>query len=215
MTAGRFDRFLPLAGVLAGLLFFVGLFLNRSDPSSETGPADTFAYWQADHGRHQIVGLLVAPLIAFLLVFFGTGLKRHLERDRDSGHGTVAFGGALLAAAIFALVAMLEAAMANAAHEGEREAVYTINQIHSYDWLGWNAAFAALLLATGLGARRNRMLPTWLTWVTIVIGASLLTPLGFFGFLLLPLWLIAVGLLLFRRDHEPAAAIEPRAIPTP
>ena len=59
------------------------------------------------------------------------------------------------------------------------------------------------------------MLPTWLTWVTIVIGASLLTPLGFFGFLLLPLWLIAVGLLLFRRDHEPAAAIEPRAIPSP
>ncbi len=215
MTAGRFDRFVPLAGVLAGLLFFVGLFLNRSDPSSETGPAETFAYWHADHGRHQIVGLLVAPLIAFLLVFFGTGLKRHLERDRDSGHGAVAFGGALLAAAIFALVAMLEAAMANAAHEGERQAVYTINQIHSYDWLGWNAAFAAVLLATGMGARRTGMLPRWLTWVTIVIGASLLTPLGFFGFLLLPLWLIAVGLLLFRRDHEPAAAIEPRAIPTP
>ena len=213
MTASRFDRFLPLAGVLAGLLFFVGLFLNRSDPSSETGPADTFAYWHADHGRHQIVGLLVAPLIAFLLVFFGTGLKRHLERDRDSGHGAVAFGGALLAAAIFALVAMLEAAMANAAHEGERQAVYTINQIHSYDWLGWNAAFAALLLATGLGARRNRMLPTWLTWATIVIGASLLTPLGFFGFLLLPLWLIVVGLLLFRRDPQPAATAEPRPIP--
>ena len=36
MGAGRFDRFLPLAGVLTGLLFFVGLALNRSDPSSET-----------------------------------------------------------------------------------------------------------------------------------------------------------------------------------
>jgi hypothetical protein len=107
---------------------------------------------------------------------------------------------------------MLEGAMANAAHEGERQAVYTINQIHSYDWLGWNAAFAAVLLATGLGARRNRMLPTWLAWVTIVIGASLLTPLGFFGFLLLPLWLIVVGLLLFRRSPRPDAATEPRAI---
>ena len=28
----RFDRFLPLAGVLAGLLFFVGLVLLRNDP---------------------------------------------------------------------------------------------------------------------------------------------------------------------------------------
>ena len=85
---------------------------------------------------------------------------------------------------------MLEAAMANAAHEGEQQAVYTLNQLHSYDWLGWNAAFAALLLATRPGARRNRMFPTPLAWATIAIGASLLTPAGFFGGLLVPLWLI-------------------------
>jgi hypothetical protein len=86
----------------------------------------------------------------------------------------------------------------NAAHEDQRQAVYTLSQLHSYDWLAWNAAFAAVLLATGLGARRNGMLPTPLAWATIVIGASLLTPLGFFGFLLVPLWLIVVGLLLNR-----------------
>ena len=62
--------------------------------------------------------------------------------------------------------------MTNAAHEGERQAVYTINQIHSYDWLGWNAAFAAMLLAPGSGPA-HRMLPRWLAWITIVIGASL------------------------------------------
>ena len=196
-TSERFDRFLPLAGVLAGLLFFVGLFLNRSDPSSETGPAKTFAYWQDNHGQHQIVGLLVAPLIAFLLLFFGAALKRRL--DQANGHsalGSVALGGAILAAAMFALVGMLEAAMANAAHRGDQQAVYTLNQLHSYDWLGWNAAFAALLLATGVAARRSRMLPAPLAWATIVIGASLLTPAGFFGFMLVPLWLIVVGIWL-------------------
>ena len=76
--------------------------------------------------------------------------------------------------------------MTNAAHEGEQQAVYTLNQLHSYHWLAQNAAFAAMLLATGLGARRNRMLPTPLAWATTVIGASLLTPLGFFGFILVP-----------------------------
>jgi hypothetical protein len=199
MADNRFDRFLPLSGVLAGLLLLTGLLVLRNDPSSETGPAKTFAYWQADHGKHQIVGLIVVPLIAFLLVFFGAGLKRRLDQaDGDSAHGTVAFGGALLAAATFALVGMLEAAMTNAAHDGQRQAVYALNQLHSYDWLGWNAAFAAFLLATGLGARRNRMLPTPVVWVTIVLGASLLTPAGFLGFILLPLWLIVVGLLLSR-----------------
>lgn len=199
MAPNRFDRFLPLAGILAGLLFLVGLVLNRTDPSSETGPAQTYTYWEDSHGQHQIVGLLVAPLIAFLLLFFGAGLKRRLEDgSRDFGFGTVALGGAILAAAMFALVGMLEAAMANAAHEGQRQAVYTLNQLHSYDWLGWNAAFAALLLATGLGARHNRMLPTPLAWATVVVGASLLTPAGFFGFLLVPLWLIVVGSWLSR-----------------
>jgi hypothetical protein len=208
MTSDRFARFLPLAGVLAGLLFFVGLVLLWNDPSSETGPAETFAYWQDDRGQHQIVALLVAPLIAFLLLFFGAGLRRRLAQGNgDAGHGSVAFGGALLGAATFALVAMLEGAMTNAAHEGQRETVYTLNQLHSYDWLGWNAAFAAMLLATGLGARRNSMFPSPLAWVTIVVGASLLTPLGFFGFILVPVWLIVVGLWLFR--NKAAVPTEP------
>ncbi|MBA3383500.1 MAG: hypothetical protein H0T20_02460 [Actinobacteria bacterium] len=199
MVSDRFDRFLPLAGVLAGLLFFVGLALLWNDPSSETGPAETFAYWQDNRGQHQIVALLVAPLIAFFLLFFGAGLRRRLAQGNgDAGHGSVAFAGALLAAAIFAVVGMLEGAMTNAAHEGQRETVYTLNQFHSYDWLGWNAAFAAMLLATGLGARRNGMLPAPLAWATLVIGASLLTPVGFFGFILVPAWLIAVGLWLSR-----------------
>jgi hypothetical protein len=204
VSSDRFDRFLPFAGVLAGILFFAGFVLNRTDPSSETGPAETFAYWQDNHGQHQIVGLIVVPLIAFFLLFFGAGLKRRLEQGSgDAGHGSVAFGGVLLAAAAFALVGMLEAAMTNAAHEGEQQAVYTLNQLHSYDWLAWNAAFAAMLLATGLGARRNRMLPTPLAWATIVIGASLLTPLGFFGFILVPVWLIVVGLWLSRGKASP------------
>jgi hypothetical protein len=213
LPSDRFERFLPLAGVLAGLLFFVGLVLNRSDPSSDTGVAKTFSYWHDNRGQHQIVGLLVAPLIAFLLIFFGTAVRRRLERGAgDSGHGSVAFGGALLAAASFALVGMLEGAMTNAAHRGDQQAVYTLNQLHSYDWLAWNAAFAALLLAAGLGARRTGMLPAPLAWASIVIGVSLLTPLGFFGFILVPVWLIVVGLMLARRE-QPATVAAPIAEP--
>jgi hypothetical protein len=54
LISDRFDRLLPMAGALAGLLFFVALLLLWNDPASETGPGET----------HQIVALLVAPLIA-------------------------------------------------------------------------------------------------------------------------------------------------------
>jgi len=199
--ADRFERLLPLAGVAAGVLLVAGLALTWGDPSSETAFGETVSYWADDRGRHQLSGLLLAPLIAFLLVFFGTGLRRRLRSvsGEDTAHGSAAFGGALLAAATFALVGMLEGAATNAAHEGHRQSVYTLSQLHSYDWLAWNAAFAAMLLATGLGARRVGVLPGWLAWTTIAIGASLLTPLGIFGFFLLPLWLVVAGLVLARR----------------
>jgi hypothetical protein len=108
---------------------------------------------------------------------------------------------------------MLEGAATNAAHEGQRQAVYTLSQLHSYDWLAWNAAFAAVMLATGLGTRRNGMLPTPLAWATIVIEASLLTPLGFFGFFLVPLWLIVVGLMFSRAASSPALEQNARDAP--
>ena len=64
----------------------------------------------------------MAPLIAFLLLFFGAGLRRRLAQGNgDAGHGSVAFAWAILGAMTFAIVGMLEAAMTNAAHEVERE----------------------------------------------------------------------------------------------
>ena len=170
MPSTRFERFQPLASVLSGLLLIAGLALTWGDPSSATGIDETFSYWADNRGQHQISGLLLAPLIAFLLVFFGVDLRRHLRHERDAGHGSVAFGGALLAASTFALVGMLEGAATNAAHEGERSATYTLSQLHSYDWLAWNAAFAAVLLATGLEALQNGALPAPLAWLTVVIG---------------------------------------------
>ena len=162
-----------------GTLLAGGLTLTYSIPSSETSFEETFSWWQDNRGQHQISGLLLAPLVALMLIFFGAGLQRSLRSgNRDSGHGSVAFGGAILGAAGFALIGELEGAATNAAHEGHQEAVYALSQLHSYDWLAFNAAWAAVLLATGLGARRNGMLPNWLAWATIVLGATQLTLIG-------------------------------------
>jgi MFS family permease len=213
MTSDRFDRFLPLAGALAGLVFVAGLLVLRNDPPSESDVAATFDYWADDTGKHRIVAMLLSPLMGFLLIFFAAGMKRRLERGRtDSGHGTVAFGGALLAAGTFFVVGMLEAAMTNAAEDGNRDAVYTLNQFHAYDWLAWNASFSALLLATALGALRNEMLPRWFSWVTLVLGAALLTPLGFFAFIALPLWLVLVGVWLTFKE-PPVVVAQTEASP--
>jgi hypothetical protein len=201
---------------LAGLLLAGGLTLTYSIPNSETSFNETFSWWHDNRGQHQISGLLLAPLVALMLIFFGAGLQRRLRsNNRDSGHGSVAFGGAILGAGGFALIGMLEGAATNAAHEGKREAVYALSQLHSYDWLAFNASWAAVLLATGLGARRNGMLPSALAWATIVLGATQLTPIGFLGSLLIPPWLIVVGLWLGRRkttSPQPTTTTSPEPV---
>jgi hypothetical protein len=127
VSSDRFARFLPLAGVLAGLLLAAGLTLTYSIPNSETSFEETFSWWRDNRGQHQISGLLLAPLVALMLIFFGAGLRRSLRsNNRDSGHGSVAFGGAILGAAGFALIGMLEGAATQAAHEGHQEAVYAL-----------------------------------------------------------------------------------------
>ena len=86
MPSDRFARFLPLAGVLAGLLLAAGLTLTYSIPNSETSFEETFSWWRDNRGQHQIPGLLLAPLVALMLIFFGAGLQRSLRSNtRDSG----------------------------------------------------------------------------------------------------------------------------------
>ena len=51
MSSDRFARFLPLAGVLAGLLLAGGLTLTYSIPSSETSFEETFAWWKDNRGH--------------------------------------------------------------------------------------------------------------------------------------------------------------------
>ena len=158
------------------------------DPSRCAAAEEHYSYWRDNRrGQHQISGLLLAPLIGFLLVFFGAGLQRSLRREGgDSGHGAVAFGGSVLAAGTFALVGMLEGAATNAAHEGEQQAAYIGQPASLLRLGGMERGVRGGATRDWARALRNGVLPTTLAWATIVIGASLITPLGFFGFFLLP-----------------------------
>ena len=53
MPSDRFARFLPLAGVFAGLLLAAGLTLTYSIPNSETSFEETFSWWKDDRGQHR------------------------------------------------------------------------------------------------------------------------------------------------------------------
>lgn len=203
MPTGRFERLLPVAGLISGLIFAGGLFMSTSEPGDSASTATIVRFW-ADHQGYGTYSLFGLQLMTFLLICFGAAIRARLRSGEanEASYSAVAFAGAIVAAVSTGITGLLIAAAAHAAHQGNDQAVVTINQIVSYDWVPWTAGFAAMVLATGLGGLRTVSLPRWVSWFSILLGIALITPIGIIGFLILPVWLIvtAVTLILSQRE---------------
>lgn len=200
MQPSRFQRFLPVAGVLFAVLFIVALALSPNEPSDTASVAKTFSYFK-DHQNTELVSTLMVHTMSVLIVFFAAGLRSALragDGDRD-GYGTLVLAGGVLTAAGFTVDAMLSGALVSAADHGSSSAVYTLNQLYGFDWVGFTAGMSVLLLAAGIGGLATRALPKPLSWVAIVMGAAALTPAGIIAFFLMPLWTLAASIVLWRR----------------
>jgi hypothetical protein len=205
----RYQRFLPLAGILFSALLVVVLAISGSQPSDTASAQKVFSYW-SDHKDAQLLGARVLiPLAALLLVFFGAGLRAALRSGEagEAGYSSVAFGGALIAAAGLAVSGAVAAATANAADQGSQATVYTLHQLSSFDWVPWLAGFSTMLIAAGIGGLRSVALPRPLSWAAIAIAVALFTPVGFFAFPLLLIWIAAVGVVLYRRQGQTATGV--------
>jgi len=210
----RPQRFLPLAGILFGILLALALWLTSKEPSDTASAKQVFAYW-SDHGGGKMwLSIFGLELAAVLLLTFGAALRGAIR----SGEGALAtysslvFGGAILAAMGFATTSILPAAAGRAAADkaaepGARTAVFAIEQLRSWDWLMWTPGLTVMMVAAGLGGLRTRALPRSLSWAAVVLGVAFFTPLGFFAFFILPLWMIVTGIVLYRRQPAVAAAV--------
>jgi hypothetical protein len=212
MSTRLFERALPVAGVIGGLLFAIGLVMSSGEPGDSASRSAIVSFWR-DHQGYGTYSLFGLQWLTFLLVVFGAALRSCLRSGEadEATYSAVAFGGAIVAAVSSGGTGLLIAAAAHAADQGNDQAVVTINQIVSYDWVPWTAGFAAMVLATGLGGLRTLTLPRWLSWCSVVLGAALITPIGIIGFLVLPVWLIATGVTLIIRQRATAAAVRPTA----
>jgi lysylphosphatidylglycerol synthetase-like protein (DUF2156 family) len=212
MPTSRFERFLPLAGVLTGLLFLAAFFLSGPEPG--VGDPAKQLTWLKDHQGAANLGGFAAAYSVVTLLFFAAGIRQIL-RSGESGESTyssAAFAGGLLLATATAVSAVSVLAAAEAANKDNAAVVQTIGYLADYSWIPWIAGAAVLFLATGLGGLRTARLPKWLSILTVVLGVlCLLGPAGIAVYFVSPLWLIATGLIMSRRasTRPPATAQVP------
>jgi hypothetical protein len=208
----RPQRFLPIAGILFGILLALALWLTSKEPSDTASAKQVFAYW-SDHGGGKMwLSILGLELAAVLLVSFGAAVRAAIRSAEGptATYSSLVFGGAILAAMGFAVTSILPAAAGRAAADkaaepGAQTAVYAIEQLRSWDWLMWTPGLTVMMVAAGLGGLRTRALPMTLSWAAVVLGVAFFTPLGFFAFFILPPWMIATGVVLYRRQRTVAA----------
>lgn len=214
MPLTRFERFLPLAGALAAVIYVVALVLTGDKPMvGDDGVADVVA-WLKDHKTAAAISGFGAGYVCVLLLLFGSALRAALRPadGTESGYANVAYAGTIVVALAIALGGMLTLAGVEAADDGNAGAVGAIGFIEDFSWMPWVAGSAAMLLGTGLGALRTLVLPKWLAIVSIVLGVlCLLGPGGILVFFATPLWLLAVAVLLYRRQGAASPAVTPRS----
>jgi hypothetical protein len=209
MSAWRWERYAPLAGVAAVVFWIVGFLLFVS---TDVEGADTAAEILAGYKNDEGTILLAAWVFVFggvlFLWFLGTLRARLRAAEGAPGHLTaVAFAGGI-AAAVFLMSLPLGDVSGALADNLEPAAAQALNEIGTAFFVGAEFSALALVVATALLVLRTGVLPRWLAWVSLLLGLWLLIgPIGWLGLIFgFPLWVIVVSVLLWRQAEVPSDA---------
>jgi hypothetical protein len=197
MQQTRWERLAPLTGVIAVVIIIAVFAIGGSTPDEHDSAAKVQAYYARHHDKHSVLAFILAISIPFL-VFFASSLRSDLRRAGGTGQlANAAFGGGVLAAAGFGVLATVHLALTVAAENANTiGTAQTLNVLDSSDFIPAVAGIGLLVLAAGLSVVRHGGLPKWLGWVGILLGIVTFTPAGFFAFLAGGVWILIASVLL-------------------
>jgi hypothetical protein len=214
----RWERYAPLTGVVAVVLWVVGIIVltgpGHLGNNSSDSPVVILAKYAAHSGAIQW-GAWFVMLGALVFIWFVGSLRSALFGAEGGtgrlativGMGGVATGvGVLLAhAPSFAAATTSDNLTAPAA-----KALILMDDVFFY---AAEFSVAVLFFATAVSIFRWGVLPVWLGWVSVLFAVlAVIPPVGWAILGLgLPLWTLAVSFLLFARQRGAPVATTPAA----
>jgi hypothetical protein len=211
MDTTRWERFAPLTGFVAVVLFVIGVVIEESGASrpDDGDPAALLAWFRDD--TDTIIGAeFLFALGAILLIWFFGSLRSTL-RGAEGGSGRVsaiAFGGGLIASAglLMSAAPVLQGAISD--DDLVPESAQTLTLLSDAFFGVTEFALVPMFVAAALVTLRTGVLPVWLGWVSLAIAVLLLIlPVGWAGVVFaFPLWTLVVSVLLFRKGAASAGA---------
>jgi hypothetical protein len=201
VTTWRWERFTPLAGILAVVLGIIGLLIASADAPDEDAPASEYLSYYQGETNSIIAGTFIWMLgVLFFIVFLGALRDRLHVAEGGAGRWTAVAYATGIATAIF-LISMQVPDFAGAFGDEDLEG----STGQTFAFLRWGFFFAAeltgalFLLATSLVLWTTRALPWWFAALGVLIGVlMLIPPIGWAGLVWgLPLWVVLGSVLLF------------------
>lgn len=209
----NWQRWIPLTGILAAVLLFIGFFMA-------TGPENTdndqkLIQWYADSG-HQTTVIIGAYLYAVACVALLLFLNR-LRSIVGEAEGKPMFSTFILAAGVVFVAALAVAGACFAAVSadvkfGGDPAFQTPDVIRALN----SAAYGSLMVlgmfplifamfTTAYASMRYKIFAAWFNWLTVICGVILFFAVAFIPMIALLVWLIAGSIVLMGRQPELAA----------
>ena len=216
----RWRRFAPLTGVLAVILWILGVAVIESAAGAppDDAPAAAFVGYYSESGERILTGAFILMIGSALFLWF-LGTLRARIRSLEGGGGRLAsivFALGIVVAAMSMAMVAPEAGAGLATSQFDARLEPATAQTFAFAGDGFfvaaEAATAIFFLAAGLAILRTRVLPVWLAWASIVLGIVALIPfLGWAAFVWgLPLWVLISSVLMFTRAESAEGGPETR-----
>jgi hypothetical protein len=214
MTFVTWERWGPLAGLLAIVCWIVTFIVGTQSPDSNDSDTKIAAYYTShSHQVRDIIAFFIFLAgILFLLGFLAALRSRLVEAEGVPGRlTTLAFGSGVASAVLFFLsIAIFTSPAFTANDTGKFQLdpnTYRLTNDLGYTvWVGAVVVAAGLVWATSAVALRSGLLPKWFAWLGVLAGILQLFAIFFIPAFILWGWILIASLLLFFRAGRARAA---------
>jgi hypothetical protein len=201
MGRGAWDRNAPLTGVLAVILWVIGIILASTNAGKSKGP-DLLVQYKDNSGKILLGAILWLIGVALFLWFVGTLRERIAAAEGGTGRlASIAFAGGIAASAAGALIPAGDIAGALGKDDIDASAAAALHHIGDGFFVATEYLLPVLLTATALAALRYGLLPRWFAWLSLLVALVLLIgPIGWAGLIFgTPIWTLITSFFLFRQ----------------
>jgi hypothetical protein len=199
------ERWAAYAGVLAVVLWIVGILVQESGNIPEDGAADSAYLTHVNDDANSILAggwIFMIGCLAFLV--FAIVLRERLAEAEGGSRlfTNIAFLGAVAAGAFGLLLPGPEIAAAISADDISASTAAALSNLSDGFFVAAELAAVLLMLGAGMVALRGTLFPRWWAWVSFLLAVVLVIgPIGWAGLIFgLPVWTLVTTFFLVRRE---------------